>query len=118
MAWRDCAMSALAEAMSARESLTNWRLRWGSTRLTVRAGGGGMPSDPWEEGCALSTTVARVLLQGLIMPGTLAPGKQGDHAAATAAPATVPDLCDVCVLLLLDAVHGLPVAVERLGGGG
>jgi hypothetical protein len=35
MDWRACAMKAWAEAMRARESLINWRLRWNSTRLTV-----------------------------------------------------------------------------------
>ena len=49
MAWRDCTINALAEAMSARESLIHWRLRRGSTRLPVRAGVGGMPSGPLEE---------------------------------------------------------------------
>ena len=46
MDWRDRAINALAEAMSARESWINWRLRWMSTCLTVGAAEGDMSSGP------------------------------------------------------------------------
>jgi len=50
--WRDCAINAWAETRRARESRINWRLRWTSTRLTVSAGRGGMPSGPPEKDCS------------------------------------------------------------------
>jgi hypothetical protein len=50
MDWRDCAINACAKAMSTRESLINWRLRWASTRLTVCTSGDGIPSGPREQG--------------------------------------------------------------------
>src|SRR5262245_61774692 len=46
MDWRDCAINACAKAMSTRESLINWRLRWASARLPVCASGDGIPSGP------------------------------------------------------------------------
>src|SRR4029450_10586871 len=63
MDWRDCAINALAAAMSTRESLINTRLRWCAPRLTMSAVGEVMPSDPREERGAPSPTAARLFLR-------------------------------------------------------
>src|SRR5215831_10961313 len=80
--------------MRARESLINWRLRWTSTRLTVSAGEGDMPSGPLEEAW-LYQRLRRTCSGTVCSPGASAPsGEQLElprHGGITAAADTIAD---------------------------
>src|SRR5262245_26410976 len=80
--------------MSARESLINWRLRWTSTRLTMSAGEGDMPSGPLEEAW-LSQRLRHTCSGTVRSPGASTPGGErrelARHDGITAATDTIAD---------------------------
>src|SRR5215813_980543 len=94
MDWRERASRPCAEAMRARESRINWRLRWTSTRLTVNAGAGDMPSGPLEEDW-LYPRLRHTCSITVRSPGASTPGGEQlelpRHGGITAAADTIAD---------------------------